>query len=111
MRRKSPGTPGEGLSVLRQRGRRVLADLGGEFWRGDYPAVLAEPQREPPDPAGVGGAERDPQPAVAEFLDALARAVLRDPPARRPQLELHRPVIRRQPVQALVHLPRPGLGR
>ena len=43
--------------VLGQRGRGVLADLGGEVRRGDHPAVVAQPQREPPDQPGIGGAE------------------------------------------------------
>ena len=43
-----------------------VANFGHQCGRRDDPAVLAEPQREPADPAGVRGAQHHPEPPVGQ---------------------------------------------
>ena len=60
---------------------------GGEVGRGDDPAVTAQPQGQPPQRRGVGGAQGNTQPAVRKLIGAVVRVVLGDPAAARADLD------------------------
>ena len=54
----------------------------GELGRGDHPPVLAEPQRQPPDPPGIRRPERNPEPPVAGVRRPPRTGSTRRPSAR-----------------------------
>src|SRR5258708_31693740 len=81
-------------SVQAQRTLGVRVDLRGEGRRSRHPPLVAEPQPERTQPAGVPGPQHDPQAPLPQLLDALARVPVRDPPPARGQLHRHAHLLR-----------------